>query len=103
LTIARPGVAETYVLEMDVVPFVAPPAVTGQKLGVTVNGELIHTFDPLPRGTVTCTVPGRLLDGQDTIRILLDHPASASPRSVRGQNDDRRLAAAFYRLSLICN
>jgi hypothetical protein len=102
LTIANPGPAEHYLLEMHVVPFVAPPAIMAQTMGVTVNGELIHTFDPLPRGKVSCTVPGRLLEGRDMIEIVLDHPGAASPRAVIGQNDDRRLAAAFSSLSLVC-
>jgi hypothetical protein len=103
ITIAKPAVAETYRLEMDVVPFVAPPTVAGQTLGVTVNGELIQTFDPLPRGKVQCTVPGHVVGLRDTIEIVLDHPKAAQPSVVTGQNDKRRLAVAFYSLSLICN
>jgi hypothetical protein len=102
LTITKPGDAETYRLEMDVVPFVAPPAVMAQRLDVTVNGELIQTFDPLPRGRVACLVPGRLLERSDTVEIKLNHPAAARPSAVAGQNDDRRLAVAFHTLSLIC-
>ncbi len=102
LTIARPAAAESYRLEMQVVPFVAPPVLLAQTLGVTMNGELVHMFDPLPRGMVGCTVPGRVLNGRDMIEIVLDHPAATSPRTAAGQNDDRRLAAAFYRLSLMC-
>ena len=74
-----------------------------QAMSVTVNGELVHTFDPLPRGKVECSVPGRLLYGRDTIEIMLDHPAAISPSAAAGQNDDRRLAVAFCRVSLICN
>lgn len=103
LTIANPGPAENYMLEMHVLPFVAPPAIMNQIMAVTVNGELIHTFDPLPRGKVSCAVPGRLLKGCDMIEIALDHPAAASPRAVMGENDDRHLAASFSSLSLVCN
>jgi hypothetical protein len=103
LTIGKPDAAERYRLEMEVVPFVAPPAVAAQTMSVTVNGELVHTFDPLPRGKVECSVPGRLLCGRDTIEIILGHPAAISPRVAAGENDDRRLAVAFYRASLICN
>lgn len=101
LTIARPGSAAAYRLEMDVAPFIAPPAVEAQTLSVTVNGEWVHTFDPLVRGKVGCMIPSRLLDGGDAIEIVLDHPLAASPRVVKGQNDDRRLAVSFRRLSLI--
>jgi hypothetical protein len=101
LTMAKPAAANSYRLEMEVVPFVAPPALAAQPLGVTVNGELVHTFNPLPRGKVECAVPNRLLDGRDNIEIVLDHPAATSPRTATGQNDDRRLAVAFSRVSLI--
>ncbi|MEA2731801.1 MAG: hypothetical protein QOF70_6276 [Acetobacteraceae bacterium] len=103
LTIEKPDIAKTYRLEMDVVPFVAPPVVEAQTMGVTVNGELVQLFDPLPRGKATCSVPGRLLDGRDAVEILFDHPKAASPSVVAGQNDSRRLAVAFYKLSLICD
>jgi hypothetical protein len=103
LTIANPGPAENYLLEMHVIPFVAPPAVMAQTMGITLNGQLIHTFDPLPRGKVSCPVPGQLLKGRDMIEIVLEHPTAASPRAVLGAKDDRRLAASFSSLSLICN
>jgi hypothetical protein len=67
---------------------------------VTVNGERIHTFDPLARGRVGCNVPGRHLRGLDTIAIVLDHPNAAVPREITGGSDDRRLAVAFRSLSL---
>jgi hypothetical protein len=103
LTVDTPGPAQSYRLEMDVVPFVAPPALTAQTLGVTINGALVHTFDPLPRGEVGCTIPGHLLQDRDTVEIVMHHPAAISPRAAAGQDDDRRLAVAFYRVSLICN
>jgi hypothetical protein len=103
LTVSTPGAADRYWLEMDVVPFVAAPLVTAQKLEVTVNGELIHTFDPLPRGKAGCEVPNRLIHDRDTIEILLAHPGAVTPRAVAGEDDDRRLAVAFYSLSLIGN
>jgi hypothetical protein len=103
LTIAKPAAATSYRLEMEVVPFVSPPVLMAQPMAVTVNGEAVHMFDPLPRGKAECTIPSRLLDGDDRVEIILDHPAATSPRAAAGQNDDRRLAVAFYRLSLICN
>jgi hypothetical protein len=100
LTIRNPGPADEFWLEFDAVPFVAPPAVLTQSLGVTVNGEKVHTFDPLARGRVGCSVPGRHLNGLDTVAIVLDHPNAAVPRQVTGENDDRRLALAFRSVSL---
>ncbi len=87
-------------MEMDVVPFVAPPAVVAQVLRVTVNGHTVHTFDPLTRGPVGCGIPGHIVRGSDKLEIVLEHPNAASPSAVTGQNDDRRLAVSFSSLSL---
>lgn len=68
---------------------------------VAIGGELLHTFDPLLRGKVSCSIPGRCLLGRDTIEIELTHPSAASPRAASGEDDDRRLAVAFHGLSLV--
>lgn len=97
-----PPDASDYWLEMDVIPYTAPPAVPHQTLAVTVNGTEIHRFEPLTRGMVGCSVPGALIRGRTKIDILLEHPLAASPSAVAGERDDRRLAIAFRRLSLVC-
>ena len=77
--------------------------VKSQSLQIAINGEPVHTFDPLMRGRVGCTVPGRLLHGIDRVQIVIDHPEAASPKAVAGERDDRRLAIAFRSLSIACN
>jgi hypothetical protein len=103
LIIDSPGSADEYWLEMDVIPYVAPPAVKSQSLRIAINGEPVHTFDPLTRGRVGCAIPGRLLHGIDRVQIIMDHPEAASPKAVAGERDDRRLAIAFRSLSIVCN
>jgi len=98
-----PGDADEYWLEMDVIPYVAPPAVSAQSLIVAVNGEPVHTFNALMRGKVSCIVPGHLLKAAPRVEIVLDHPKAASPSVVAGEKDDRRIAIAFCSLSLACN
>jgi hypothetical protein len=100
IDVPSPGAADSYRLDMHVVPFLAPPALTAQILRVEVNGEVVHTFDPLPRGDVGCVVPGRLVGDGSMIEFVFDHPNAASPLEVTGGNDARRLAVSFYRLSL---
>ena len=102
LLLDAPPDASDYWLEMDVVPYTAPPSVPHQTLVVTVNGTEIHRFEPLARGMVGCSVPGALVRGRKKIDVLLEHPLAASPRDVAGEQDDRRLAIAFRRLSLVC-
>lgn len=101
LTLEPPPLAADYWMEMDVVPFVAPPAVTAQVLRVVINGHAVHTFDPLARGSVGCVVPGHVVQGADKLEIVLEHPHAASPRAVAGENDDRHLAVSFSSLSFV--
>lgn len=102
LTLDAPSDASDYWLEMDVAPYTAPPSVPHQSLTVMVNGTQVHRFEPLDRGMVGCPVAGSLIRGRKKIDILLEHPLAASPRDVAGEHDDRRLAIAFRRLSLVC-
>jgi hypothetical protein len=102
LTVAVPGDATEYWLEMHVRPYLAPPLLPRQRLDVAVEGAWVHSFFALPPGEVACPVPGDLIAGRRTIEIVLEHPHAASPALVAGQRDDRRLGAAFYRLALVC-
>jgi hypothetical protein len=102
LTLDAPSDASDYWLEIDVAPYTVPPSVPHQSLTVTVNGTQVHRFEPVERGMAGCTVPGILIRGRKKIDILLEHPLAASPSNVAGERDDRRLAVAFRRLSLVC-
>ncbi len=102
IDVPSPGMADSYCLEMNVAPYVFPPVLPAQTLRVEVSGETVHCFDPLPRGKVECTIPGRLIGGRETIAITLHHPNAASPKEIAGHNDTRRLAVSFHRLSLRC-
>jgi hypothetical protein len=102
ITVAVPGEADEYWLEMDVMPYIKPPLLPRQRLDVMVGGTLVHSFTTLPRGEVGCVVPGHLLAGRPTVEIGLHHPHAASPMLVAGEADDRRLGVSFRRLALVC-
>jgi len=100
LMVAPPADAPGFRLEMDMLPFVHPPALRSQCLDVMVNGVLVHSFDPVPFGVSTFAVPGELVRGHDQVEILLLHPRAASPKALGAGEDDRRLALRFQRLAL---
>jgi len=102
LTLPWPGEADYYILAMDVVPYLVPPSLTAQVLVIEVNGEPVHRFDPLPRGKVACVVPAGLVQGRESVDIVMRHPLAASPNVVSDEDDSRRLAVSFRELSLIC-
>jgi hypothetical protein len=103
LMLENPGHAEAYWLEMDVSPYVSPPRLPRQRLDVVVRGVSVGRFDPVPRGVVTCSIPGPLVAGPGGVEIVFDHPHAAIPKLVTGDDDDRQLAIAFRRVSLFCN
>ena len=100
VTLPNLGSAAEYWLEMDASPFVSPPLLRRQRLDISVNGSLVRSIDPLPRGTSACIIPGTLITPDEPIRIRLDHPFAASPILVAGGTDDRRLAISFNRMAL---
>ena len=102
ICLAVPAAADDYWLEMDVIPYVVPGKLPAQTLAVSVNGISVHRFDPLPRGVVGFSVPKNIVQAREQVEILLDHPFAASPRDLVGENDERKLAIAFRRLSLRC-
>jgi hypothetical protein len=102
ITLDVPAAADNYWLEMEVRPYLVPPLLPRQRLDVAVSGSCVHSLLALPRGDVGCLVPGSLVTGRRSVEIVLEHPDAASPSLVAGEGDERRLAAAFYRLALVC-
>jgi hypothetical protein len=103
LTVDVPGEAAEYWLEMEVRPYIAPPLLPRQRLDVIVEGNWINSFFPLTLGELGCVVPGHLVGGRKVAEIVVGHPHAASPALIAGERDDRRLAAAFFRLTLVCS
>jgi hypothetical protein len=101
VTIPHFGDADYFVLDMDVIPYMAGEALPVQILRVEINGQEAHSFNPLARGRVACVVDGGIIRGRDSIEVRLVHPNAASPLAISGQDDARNLAVAFHRLSLI--
>ncbi len=102
LTMAVPGEASGYWLEMQVKPYLVPPVLPRQRLDVVIGGTLVHSFQAVPNGDVGFAVPGRLLAGRKTVEVVLEHPDAASPMQIERHHDGRRLAVAFYRMTLVC-
>jgi hypothetical protein len=100
LSLAPLAAAPNYWLEIDAMPFIAPPALPAQRLEILVNGEFVQSFDPLPDGICGCIIPGRLIGGRDHIDILLAHPRAARPTDLDAGADLRRLAILFRKVTL---
>jgi len=89
-----------YVLMLDTIPFVHPPAVPAQRLIVSVNGTVVGSSAIFRPTLLGYRVPGRLLQGTDGVRIRLQHPDAALPADFEDTEDSRELAFAAVALQL---
>ncbi len=100
LILPLPKDTDTYRLEITLAPFLAPPALTAQRLGVATGGHAIHAFDVVEPCVVACEVPGQLLRGLAYAELIFSYPDAARPMDLGPSGDDRRLAVLFRRLTL---
>lgn len=81
-----------FVLTMDVIPFVHPPALSTQRLIVSIDETTIG-LTSLSRPTVLAwRIPVGLIRRAERTLVTFWHPDVARPRDVSGAADDRELA-----------
>jgi len=81
-----------FVLTLDVIPFVHPPALSTQRLIVSIDETTIGMAS-LSRPTVLAwRIPVGLIRGAERTLVTLWHPDVARPRDLSGTADDRELA-----------
>jgi len=89
-----------YLLEVELSPFVHPPALEAQRLAVAVRGTVIGRSLVSGLNTLGFRIPARLLAGKGPVRVGFLHPDAARPVDLTGNADDRRLALSVRRLGL---
>jgi hypothetical protein len=104
LVLPRVVPADEYILTLDVVPYVHPPELPGQRLIVSVNDTVVGSTN-LSRPTLLgYRIPATLARRSERMLITLQHPDAASPKDVSNTPDDRYLAfsvseARLYRVT----
>jgi hypothetical protein len=93
-----------YVLELELSPFVHPPALLAQRLAVAVRGTVVGRSTVSGLSTLGYRIPAELLAGEGPVRLGFLHPDAARPVDLTDSGDDRRLALSvrrfgFYRIS----
>jgi len=88
------------ILTLDVVPFLHPPALTRQRLTVSVNGTVVGDATVTRPSLLAYRVPAGLADASDRLLITLHHPDAARPSVVGDSADDRDLALAVSEVTL---
>jgi len=101
LNLNVPDSGVDHVLSLQFMPFLSDPAVPRQRIGVSVNGELLAEWnaDSPEIQTRSLRIPARLIPGQ-ALRVELSLPDSASPKAVGAGGDVRELGIAMLSLEL---
>ncbi|MGH7156249.1 MAG: hypothetical protein ACREF3_20175 [Acetobacteraceae bacterium] len=100
LWLNNPGGTGDYVLELDIGPFVLPPAITAQRFSISLRGALVGRSTLSVRGQVGYRVPGSLFAEPGPLRLIFDHPDATPPNKLAAHRDSRPLAVCFYSLRL---
>src|SRR5205823_14570023 len=95
LEFPRPNVPGTYLMLIELGPFVWQQKLPAQRLSVLVNGRQIGDFTLREIGTVECRIPWALIEGREWVSIAFRHPDAAVPHAISGVLDHRELAFAF--------
>jgi hypothetical protein len=79
------------VLELDLNPFVVPGRITGQHLGVSVNGVHLFAGRIEGEGTIALRIPPAAIGDRRVLLVELAHPESRRPVDLGVNADDRHL------------
>lgn len=100
LEFPRPAAAGTYMLVIELGPFVWKDRIPAQHLTVLVNGSEIGEFAVREPAALECTIPWDVIEKREWVLLTFRHPGAARPIEINGVPDHRELALAFETLSL---
>jgi hypothetical protein len=101
LTLKPPPGLGNLILELDVQPLTAPPALPAQHVHVSVNGVSLGDHRLEGRQILLLDIPQACVTGGRPLRIRLQCPQAASPAHLGIGNDTRRLGVRLYRAVLL--
>jgi hypothetical protein len=81
-----------FVLTMDVIPFVHPPALANQRLIVSIDETVIGMVSLTRPAVLAWRIPVGLIRPSDRTLVTLWHPDVARPKDLDAGIDDRELA-----------
>ena len=101
LWLENPGSGTDLILELDVSPFVMPPALPVQRLRVRIRDTLVGEVSLTGPGKVGFQVPASSFAAPGPVRLIFDHPDAARPVDLDQGTDVRPLAVSFISLVLL--
>lgn len=100
IVVAGLEVGRDYICEINLRPFLAPPAVLYQEIVVKCAGaEVIHERVDSPR-KLQFKIPSNAVEPTGRVELTISCPGAVSPRSLGLSTDARRLSFAFRRMEV---
>jgi len=100
LEFPRPNVPGTYLMLIELGPFVWQQKLPAQRLSVLANGREIGNFTLREIGILECRIPWALIEGREWVSVVFRHPDAAVPHALNRVPDHRELAFAFELLTV---
>ena len=101
VNLPRPNVAADYLLRILATPLTAAKTVPLQRMTLTVNGHVIGTGVAKEVVAFEADLPWSLVVSRPQLEISMSLPDAATPREVNGGPDERLLAFAVHKFSLL--
>jgi len=91
----------SYLLILDADPFVRPPALSAQRLSISIGGVPFVQTELTIGGRYGYRIPPELITADGDLTFVLDHPDAAKPSDLSSrQKDHRTLAISVDRLEI---
>jgi len=91
----------SYLLVMDADPFVRPPALTAQRLSISIGGVPFLQTELTVGGRYGYRIPPELVTADGDLTLVFDHPDAAKPSDLSSrQKDNRSLAVSVNGLEI---
>jgi hypothetical protein len=92
--------ADEYVVTLDVVPFVHPPEMPGQRLIVSINDTAVGSCELSRPTRLGYRIPAAIARQSERMVVTLQHPDAVRPKDFGDSGDDRYLAFAMLEAKL---
>ncbi len=100
LLLPLPRAHTDYVMLLDVVPYIHPPAHPAQRLIVVVNGRVVGSSSVSRPSLLAYRIPADPFGRADQLTVTLLHPDAARPMDFPGEIDQRTLGFSVRTLEL---
>jgi hypothetical protein len=96
LMVPRPGVPGSFLVTLEIRPFLFGDRVTAQRLTVLANGGEVGDFTLKEPSTIECIIPpSQIRKRPEWVSLTFRHPDAVRPADIADTPDRRQIALAF--------